>query len=70
MKKYLVGFMLLFYIGTLTAGQEDDFIAAREAIRVGKADQLAVYAKRLQNYVLEPYIDYYRLRLRLNHAEP
>jgi peptidoglycan lytic transglycosylase len=70
MKKYLVGCMLLFYIGTLTADQEGDFIAAREAFRVGKADQLAVYATRLQNYVLEPYIDYYRLRLRLDHAEP
>ena len=62
--------MLLFYIGTLTAGQEDDFIAAREAFRAGKADQLAVYAKRLQNYELEPYVDYYQLRLRLNDAEP
>lgn len=62
--------MLLFYIGTLTAGQEDDFIAAREAFRAGKADLLAVYAKRLQNYELEPYVDYYQLRLRLNHAEP
>lgn len=61
--------MLLFYIGTLTAGQEEDFIAAREAFRAGKADQLAVYAKRLQNYELEPYVDYYQLRLRLNDAE-
>lgn len=70
MKIYLVGSMLLFYIGTLTAGQEDDFIAAREAFRAGKAEQLAVYAKRQQNYVLAPYIDYYQLRLRLNHADP
>ncbi len=69
MKKYLTGCMLLFYIGTLTAGQADDFIAARNAFKAGKADQLAVIAKRMQNHVLEPYIDYYRIRLQLNHAD-
>lgn len=69
MRIYLVVFILLFCNGNVAAGQEDDFIAAREAFQADKADQLAVYAKRLQNYVLAPYVDYYQLRLRLKHAE-
>lgn len=69
MKKYLIGCILLFYIGTLAAGRADDFIVARDAFHAGKADQLAIIANRMQNHVLEPYIDYYQLRLRLNHAD-
>ena len=69
MKICLVVCILLLYSGNLTAGQRDDFIAAREAFQADNADQLAVYARRLQNYVLAPYVDYYQLRLRLKQAE-
>jgi peptidoglycan lytic transglycosylase len=69
MKICLVVCILLLCNGNLTAGQRDDFIAAREAFQADKADLLAVYARRLQNYVLAPYVDYYQLRLRLKHAE-
>lgn len=69
MKICLVVCILLLCSGNLTAGQRDDFIAAREAFQADKADQLAIYARRLQNYVLVPYVDYYQLRLRLKHAE-
>jgi len=57
--------------GAACAGpQEDDFLAAREAFRVGDARKLDAYAKRLRGYVLEPYIAYWQLRLRLEDATP
>ena len=50
--------------------QSDDFLAAREAFRVGDAIKLERYAKSLNDYVLEPYVAYWRLRLRLDEASP
>ncbi len=52
------------------ATQDDDFIAAREAFRVGDAARLARHAQRLKGYVLEPYVEYYQLRMRLEDADP
>ena len=46
----------------------DDFLAARDAFRSGEARKLDSYAGRLQNYVLEPYVAYWRLRMRLDEA--
>jgi len=50
--------------------QEDDFLGARDAFRVGDARKLDSYAKRLRGYVLEPYVAYWQLRLRLDDATP
>ena len=50
------------------ASQDDDFMAARAAFRAGDALKLERYAKTLKGYVLEPYVDYWRLRLRLDNA--
>ena len=50
------------------AANEDDFIAAREAFRVGDARKLEASARRLNRYVLEPYVAYWQLRLRLDDA--
>lgn len=69
MRKFLFGLLLLILAGPLAASQDDDFIAAREAFRVGDSARLAVYAKRLQGHVLEPYAAYYQLRLHLEDAE-
>jgi soluble lytic murein transglycosylase len=52
------------------AASDDDFLAAREAFRVGDARKLEMYAKRLQGHVLEPYVAYWQLRLRLDDAPP
>jgi soluble lytic murein transglycosylase len=52
------------------AASDDDFLAAREAFRVGDARKLDLYAKRLQGHVLEPYVAYWQLRLRLEDASP
>ena len=50
--------------------QDDDFLAAREAFKVGDVIKFERYAKTLSDYPLEPYIAYWRLRLRLNEASP
>jgi peptidoglycan lytic transglycosylase len=52
------------------AGQDDDFLAARDAFRAGDTVRLNKYAARLKGYVLEPYVAYYQLRLRLDDADP
>src|ERR1700694_2957270 len=55
---------------TSAADAGDDFLAAREAFRSGDARRLDFYASRLQSYVLEPYVTFWRLRLRLEEASP
>ncbi|MGQ0751866.1 MAG: transglycosylase SLT domain-containing protein [Betaproteobacteria bacterium] len=52
------------------AGQDDDFLAAREAFRTGDAARVDRYAQRLKGYILEPYVAYWRLRMRLDSADP
>lgn len=52
------------------AAQDDDFLAAREAFRVGDAVKLERYARSLTGYPLEPYVSYWRFRLRLDEATP
>ena len=60
---------LLGLISTLAvAAPDDDFLAAREAFRVGNAVKLAEAARRLQGYALEPYLRFWQLRLRLEDA--
>ena len=45
--------------------QDDRFLAAREAFRVGQYAKLAEQAPHLQGYVLESYVEYYQLRMKL-----
>jgi len=52
------------------ADQGEDFLAARDAYVVGNIIRLDEYAKRLQGYILEPYVDYWQLRARLEAATP
>jgi soluble lytic murein transglycosylase len=51
--------------GAAAAANEDDFLAARDAFRAGDARKLDLYARRINNYVLEPYVAYWQLRMRL-----
>ncbi len=71
--------MLRLVLGTLLAvlcvsawgaSQGDDLLAAREAYRAGDAKKLDFYAQRLKGYLLEPYVIYWRLRTRLEDANP
>jgi soluble lytic murein transglycosylase len=68
----LVLLMLLAVISAATgaASKDDDFLAAREAYRVGDSKKLAHFAKRLDGHVLEPYVIYWQLRQRLEDASP
>lgn len=52
------------------AASEHDFLAARDAFRAGDGRKVDFYARRLNGYILEPYVAYFQLRLRLQDAEP
>ena len=54
--------------GPAGAANEDEFLAARDAFRVGDARKLDYHARRLNNYVLEPYVAYWQLRMRIDEA--
>lgn len=60
---------LFLFAGVAFAGQDDDFLAARDAFRAGDAAKLAVLAQRLQHSPLEVYIAYYQLRMRLETTD-
>ena len=55
--------LLLVLPACVLADQESDFLAAREALRVGNASRLDTIAARLKDTPLEPYVTYYQLRL-------
>src|SRR5262249_26826098 len=63
-------FLLLFPFAASAANVDDDFLAAREAYRSGQATKLEGYAKRLKGYILEPYVVYWQLNLRLDQLSP
>lgn len=49
---------------------DDEFRAAREAFRRGQAARLDQAAARLRAYPLEPWVQYWQIRLRLETAAP
>ena len=60
----------LFLVSTLAlADQDADYLAAREAYRVGNAAKLDKFAAQLEQSPLEPYFAYYQLRMRLESAD-
>jgi soluble lytic murein transglycosylase len=50
--------------------QDDRFLAAREAFRVGQYPKVAEQASYLRGYVLEPYVEYYLLRMKIEEVPP
>jgi soluble lytic murein transglycosylase len=44
---------------------DEHFLAAREAFRLGQYPKLMGEVPHLRGYVLEPYVEYYQLRMRL-----
>ncbi|MBI2313454.1 MAG: lytic transglycosylase domain-containing protein [Betaproteobacteria bacterium] len=62
--------LLTVATAALPSSPDDDFLAAREAFRVGDVARLDSQAGRLRGHVLEPYLAYWQLRLRLEDAEP
>lgn len=67
--KFILFILLTFPL--LAAADEDaDFLAVRAAFRVGDAPSIERLAKGLKDSVLEPYVTYYSLRVRLENADP
>ncbi len=61
---------LLFILPTLAcAGEAEDFFAARAAFANGQAEKLQSLAQRLGSTPLEPYVTYYRLRMRWDQPD-
>ena len=58
------------YAAAQGRGGDADFIAARDAYRAGDAPRLDRLAPRLKDHLLEPYVTYWRLKLRLDEADP
>jgi soluble lytic murein transglycosylase len=49
---------------------DEDFLAAREAFQSNNAARLQTHARRLQGHLLEPYVAYWQLSLKLEEASP
>jgi len=70
-QKLLSGTLLAFFsISIAVAGPDEDFLAARDAFRTGDGRKLELFAQRLKGYILEPYVTYWRLRMRLDESDP
>lgn len=52
------------------AALDEDFLAAREAYQANNPARFETHAQRLQGHLLEPYVAYWRLSLRLEEASP
>jgi soluble lytic murein transglycosylase len=52
------------------AALDEDFLAAREAYQANNSARFETHARRLQGHLLEPYVAYWRLSLRLEGASP
>jgi len=57
-------------LGAQAQPTDADFAAARDAYRAGDATRLEQIAPRLKGHLLEAYAEYWRLRLKLDDAEP
>lgn len=56
--------------GVAYAAPDDDFLAVREAFRVGDPVKFEHHAINLQGYTLSPYVEYWRFRMHLSNATP
>ncbi len=61
----ILQFSILLFPQQVYANQDADFLAARDAFRVGDATRLNRIAAKFKHTLLEPYLTYYQLRLRL-----
>ena len=70
MRGLLAGWLMLAALCARSAPLDDEFLAAREAFRSGNPARLEAQARRLRGHVLEPYIAYWQLSMRLEQASP
>jgi peptidoglycan lytic transglycosylase len=70
-----VSYLRMLWLALLLAaapayGQDEDFLAARDAYNARDAARLETHAKRLRGHVLQPYADYWQLSLKLEDGAP
>ena len=68
MSRLWVALLLLAVATAQGAALDDELLAAREAFRVGNTARLDQLAASLKGHVLEPYVAYWQLSLRLEEA--
>jgi soluble lytic murein transglycosylase len=68
MRNAIIGCVFGLLALSAEAGQDDDFIAARNAFQAGDRARLARVAPGLQGYVLEPYVAYWQVKLDLDRT--
>ena len=52
------------------AALDEDFLAARDAYEANNAARLDTHARRLKGHLLEPYVAYWQLSIRIDGASP
>ena len=63
--------VLLFAAATVQgAALDEDFLAARDAYEANNAARLDTHAQRLKGHLLEPYVAYWQLSIRIDAASP
>lgn len=64
----------VFYFGPTAPAhaesQDELILGAAQAYRAQDAERLAYYASRVESGILDPYLAYWQLELRINQAEP
>jgi soluble lytic murein transglycosylase len=67
---WLICCLPLAALSAHSAALDEDFLAAREAFQSNNAARLETHARRLQGHLLEPYVAYWQLSLKLEEASP
>jgi soluble lytic murein transglycosylase len=67
---YGLAVLLLAATAARGAALDEDFLAARDAYEANNPSRLETHARRLQGHLLEPYVAYWQLSLRLAQSSP
>ena len=65
-----LAFLLLAAATAQGAALDEDFLAARDAYQANNAARFETHARQLQGHLLEPYVAYWQLSLRIDEASP
>ena len=69
-RTYWAALLLLVVATAQGAALDEEFLAAREAYQSSNAVRIETHARRLQGHLLEPYVAYWQLSLKLEVASP
>lgn len=68
LRRFLTIALACAVLAPAARAQDDAVLGANAAFRAGDPDKLARFASALQGHTLEPWVDYWRLRLRIEDA--